>query len=451
MIQTLFGSVQQEPNLLDRLKAGIQKTRAGLVDRLEDAIAGRKEIDADVLEEVEYALITADIGVNTASEILESIRQRVDRKQVGDAQQIKQLIAQHLLEVLEAAERPVPHVTEPPAVVMVVGVNGSGKTTTIGKLASRYKAEGRSVLLCAADTFRAAAIEQLEVWGTRTSTDVIRQSAGADPSAVLFDALQAAKARKVDYVIVDTAGRLHTKTNLDGRARKNAPHRGQGDPDRAARGVAGAGCDHRAERSGAGAPLHRIERRHGTGAHQAGWNGQGRHRGGHRARAESAHPLRRRRRTGRRSAALRAGQIHRVAICAHERRSGMMMKRWNWRAPGVGRTSPNPAVGAVLVKDGEIVGRGFHTYAQVKHAEILALDEAGDRARGATLYVTLEPCSHQGRTPPCADALVQAGVTRVVAAMEDPNPRWPGKDSAACMTPASRWKWRPNTPTRPLS
>ncbi len=222
MIQTLFGSVPQEPNLLDRLKAGIEKTRTGLVDRLEEAIAGRKEIDADLLEELEFALITADIGVNTASEILESIRQRVDRKQVGDAQQIKQLIAEHLLEILEAAERPIPRVTQPPAVVMLVGVNGSGKTTTIGKLANRFKAEGRSrfkaedrsVLLCAADTFRAAAIEQLQVWGARTETDVIRQSAGADPSAVLFDALTAAKARKVDYVVVDTAGRLHTKQNL---------------------------------------------------------------------------------------------------------------------------------------------------------------------------------------------------------------------------------------------
>ena len=214
MIQTLFGSVEQEPNLLERLKAGVRKTREGLVDRLEDAFAGRKEIDAEVLEELEYALITADIGVNTTAEILESIRQRVDRKQAGDILQVKQLIAQHLEEILSAAERPVPHVAEPPAVVMVVGVNGSGKTTTIGKLANRYRLEGRSVLLCAADTFRAAAIEQLQIWGTRTSTDVIRQSAGADPSAVLFDALQAAKARRVDYVIVDTAGRLHTKSNL---------------------------------------------------------------------------------------------------------------------------------------------------------------------------------------------------------------------------------------------
>ena len=131
-------------------------------------------------------------------------------------------------------DRPVPRVLEPPAVVLVVGVNGSGKTTTIGKLASRFKSEGRSVLLCAADTFRAAAIEQLEVWGERTSTDVIRQKPGSDPSAVLFDALHAAKARKVDYVVVDTAGRLHTKDNLmaelekmrrtAGRVVATAPH-----------------------------------------------------------------------------------------------------------------------------------------------------------------------------------------------------------------------------------
>ena len=214
MIQTLFGSVPQEPNLLERLKAGVQKTRAGLVDRIEDVIAGRKEIDSNLLEELEYALITADIGIRTTSEILESIRQRVDRRMVADAGEIKQMIRQHLVDVLEASDRPMPRVTEPPAVVLVVGVNGSGKTTTIGKLAHRFKAEGHSVLLCAADTFRAAAIEQLEIWGTRTGSEVIRQSAGADPSAVLFDALRAAKARKVDYVIVDTAGRLHNKANL---------------------------------------------------------------------------------------------------------------------------------------------------------------------------------------------------------------------------------------------
>ena len=213
-IQTLFGSVPQEPNLLDRLKAGIEKTRAGLVDRVEDIISGKKEIDADLLEELEYTLITADIGVKTATEILDRIRQRVDRKLVNDATELKGLIREQLLEVLQATERPMAHVDQPPAVVMIVGVNGSGKTTTIGKLSNRFKSEGRSVLLCAADTFRAAAIEQLEVWGQRTQTDIIRQKAGSDPSAVVFDAVQAAKARKTDYVIVDTAGRLHTKDNL---------------------------------------------------------------------------------------------------------------------------------------------------------------------------------------------------------------------------------------------
>jgi fused signal recognition particle receptor len=133
---------------------------------------------------------------------------------VGDAGELKGLIRQYLLEVLEAAERPVPQVAEPPAVIMVVGVNGVGKTTSIGKLTRRLQAEGRSVLLCAADTFRAAAIEQLEVWAERTGVDLIKQQPGSDPSAVMFDALQAGKARKIDYVIVDTAGRLHTKENL---------------------------------------------------------------------------------------------------------------------------------------------------------------------------------------------------------------------------------------------
>ncbi|MCL5744864.1 MAG: signal recognition particle-docking protein FtsY [Acidobacteria bacterium] len=214
MIQSLFGSVEQEPSLLERLKSGVQKTRQGLVSRLEDTLKGKKEIDADLLDELEYTLISADIGVKTTEEILERIRQRVDRKMVGDAAELQGLIREHLLEILQASERPMPLVSEPPAVILAVGVNGTGKTTTIGKLAQRFRNEQRSVLLCAADTFRAAAIEQLEVWGERTGTEVIRQKPGADPSAVLFDALQAARSRKTDYVIVDTAGRLQTKANL---------------------------------------------------------------------------------------------------------------------------------------------------------------------------------------------------------------------------------------------
>jgi fused signal recognition particle receptor len=214
MIQTLFGSVEQEPTLLEKLKLGVQKTRAGLVTRLEDALQGKKEIDAGLLDELEYTLIGADIGIATTSDIIDRIKDRAQRHMLNDAAELRGLIREHLLEILQGVARPMPYVSEPPAVVMIVGVNGAGKTTTIGKLANRFKDEGRNVLLCAADTFRAAAIEQLEVWGQRTGTDVIRQKSGADPSAVLFDALQAAKARKVDYVIVDTAGRLQTKTNL---------------------------------------------------------------------------------------------------------------------------------------------------------------------------------------------------------------------------------------------
>ncbi|MBV9102706.1 MAG: signal recognition particle-docking protein FtsY [Candidatus Eremiobacteraeota bacterium] len=213
-IQTLFGSVETEPNLLDRLKAGIQKTRSGLVDRIEDVLSGKKEIDADLLEELEYTLITADLGVHTVEDILERIRQRVDRRMTGDAAEIRNLIREQLLEVLQASETPIRVVTHPPAVVMVIGVNGSGKTTTIGKLAQRFLGEGRKVLLCAADTFRAAAIEQLAVWAERAGVKMIRQNTGADPSAVVFDALHAARAAGADYVIVDTAGRLHTKENL---------------------------------------------------------------------------------------------------------------------------------------------------------------------------------------------------------------------------------------------
>ncbi len=234
MIQTLFGAVEPEPGLLERLKRGIQKTRDGLVDRLEEVFAGQKAIDQELLEELEYVLITADVGVKTTSEILERIREKADRKELADPAQVRQLIRDHLLEVLRGADKPVAQVTEPPAVVLVVGVNGTGKTTTIGKLARRYKSDGRRVLLCAGDTFRAAAIEQLEIWGRRTGAEVIRQKPGADPSAVLYDALQAAKARKMDYVIADTAGRLHTKANLmaelekmrriAGRVVPGAPH-----------------------------------------------------------------------------------------------------------------------------------------------------------------------------------------------------------------------------------
>jgi fused signal recognition particle receptor len=228
------GTPSKAPSLLDRLKAGIQKTRAGLVGAMEDVLQGRKEIDSDLLEELEYTLIAADIGPRTTSEILEAIRQRVERHLVNDPAELRALIREHLLGVLSGAGKPPAFPADPPAVVMMVGVNGSGKTTTTGKLAQRFQEEGKTVTLAAADTFRAAAIEQLEVWAQRAGVELIRQKAGADPSAVVFDALQSAVARKTGVVLVDTAGRLHTKDNLmaelekmrrtAGRVVPGAPH-----------------------------------------------------------------------------------------------------------------------------------------------------------------------------------------------------------------------------------
>lgn len=214
MLSSLFGSGESSGNILDRLKQGIEKTRAGFVTKIEDVVHGKKEIDADLLDELEYTLITADIGVRTATEILETIRQRVDRKLVSDSGEIRSLIRAHLLEILQSTERPLARVAAPPLVIMMVGVNGAGKTTTTGKLARRLQDEGKSVIMAAADTFRAAAIEQLAVWADRADTDIIRQKQGSDPSAVVFDALQAGKARRSDFVIIDTAGRLHNKENL---------------------------------------------------------------------------------------------------------------------------------------------------------------------------------------------------------------------------------------------
>lgn len=201
-------------SLLDRLKVGIQKTRSGLVGSLDNLIHGKREIDPELLEELEYNLISADVGVRTAGEILESIRQKVERNILQDASELKGVLRQELLAILEANEKPFHYAAAPPTVVMMVGVNGVGKTTTLGKLAKRFQVEGQSVLICAADTFRAAAIEQLAVWAERSGVAMVRQQTGSDPSAVLFDALEAAKARKSGVVLVDTAGRLHNKENL---------------------------------------------------------------------------------------------------------------------------------------------------------------------------------------------------------------------------------------------
>ncbi|HEY6249086.1 MAG TPA: signal recognition particle-docking protein FtsY [Candidatus Angelobacter sp.] len=212
-IQTLFGPT--EPTLLEKMKQAVTRTRENLSDKIDQITAFTKEIDRQTLDDLEAILISADLGTKTTEQILKNLRERADRKQIKDVDELKRLIKDQVLEILNATP---PRAGKPsagePEVVMVVGVNGTGKTTTIGKLAHALHAEGRSVLLCAADTFRAAAIEQLEVWGTRTGVGVIKTKPGGDPAAVLFDALSAAKARHTDNVIVDTAGRLHNKANL---------------------------------------------------------------------------------------------------------------------------------------------------------------------------------------------------------------------------------------------
>src|SRR5881392_2613275 len=217
MIQTLFGSLteEQKPSFMDRMKQAVTRTRENLAERIEEVVSCGKEIDRDTLDDLEATLIGADLGSTTTQEVLGKLREKADRKQIKNVDELKRLLKEELLGILTSANsQSVQKVDGTPEVILVVGVNGTGKTTTIGKLAQVFRSQGKTALLCAADTFRAAAIEQLEIWGERTGTEVIRTKPGGDPAAVLYDALQAATARHSDCVIVDTAGRLHTKTNL---------------------------------------------------------------------------------------------------------------------------------------------------------------------------------------------------------------------------------------------
>jgi fused signal recognition particle receptor len=210
---SLFG--KPEPTLLERLKDSVSKTRSELSARVEQILTGDRPVDQELLKQLESALLSADIGVRTTKEILAALREQVNQHKLEGSDTLRRELKSQVLKILTA---PLGNsngkVDIAPRVLFVVGVNGTGKTTTIGKLANRLKKDGASVVLCAADTFRAAAIEQLEVWGRRAGVEVVKQKSGADPSAVIFDALSAAKARAADVVIVDTAGRLHTKSNL---------------------------------------------------------------------------------------------------------------------------------------------------------------------------------------------------------------------------------------------
>jgi fused signal recognition particle receptor len=200
--------------LFERLKQGLSKTSASLVGRIDQLVLGKKKIDAETLEELEEILITADLGVNTTVDLIRTLEQRLKRDELVDGTALRNALQEEILARLLPYAAPLDMTATTPFVIMVIGVNGVGKTTTIGKLASRFAGDGKKVVLAAADTFRAAAAEQLEIWGARAGVDVIRHQEGADPSAVVFDACRAAVARQADVLIIDTAGRLHTKVNL---------------------------------------------------------------------------------------------------------------------------------------------------------------------------------------------------------------------------------------------
>ncbi len=207
----------QEPErrgFLDRMREAVTRTRQSLSDSISGVIALTREIDETSLDELEFALLASDIGAPTADEIITRLRDRALRHGLANGAELKVALKDEIRRILDLVNTPVRHAPAPPEVILLVGVNGTGKTTTSGKLAALFRREGRSVLLCAADTFRAAAIEQLEVWADRSGVSLIKTKQGGDPSAALFDAATAAKSRSTDVLLVDTAGRLHTKSDL---------------------------------------------------------------------------------------------------------------------------------------------------------------------------------------------------------------------------------------------
>jgi fused signal recognition particle receptor len=225
MISSLFGGKKPapedktassdesaKPGFLGRMREAITRTRESLADKMEGVLALTRSVDETTLEDLETALLTSDLGVTATTAILDHLRERARREEI-DGHALRAALKEELKAILDAPAKPIEEVAAP-RVLLLVGVNGSGKTTTSGKLAAFYRAQGKSVLLCAADTFRAAAIEQLEVWSKRSGVELIKSQQGCDPAAVLFDSLAAAKARNTDVLLVDTAGRLHTKSGL---------------------------------------------------------------------------------------------------------------------------------------------------------------------------------------------------------------------------------------------
>ena len=201
--------------MFSRLRSGLSRTRASLTEGLASLVLGSKRIDDELIEQIEEQLLTADVGVEATSEIISDLTKRVARKQLKDADALMAALKDDMTAILAPCSQPLSIPAETcPFVILMVGINGAGKTTTIGKLAKRLQGEGKSVMLAAGDTFRAAAVEQLQIWGERNNIAVVANAAAADPAAVIYDAVEAARARKIDVLIADTAGRLHTQVNL---------------------------------------------------------------------------------------------------------------------------------------------------------------------------------------------------------------------------------------------
>lgn len=201
-------------SFFNRLKESLSKTRHGFIDKIDQVVTGRKGIDEDLYEELEEVLIQADIGVTTSMMIVERVRKGVKARNIQEASRLKDIFQEELEYLMGAKTTPIKLSEDGPTVIMVVGVNGVGKTTTIGKMAHNYKEQGKKVMLAAGDTFRAAAIDQLEIWAERVGVELIKHQEGADPGAVAYDAVHAARSRKTDILLIDTAGRLHNKSNL---------------------------------------------------------------------------------------------------------------------------------------------------------------------------------------------------------------------------------------------
>lgn len=200
----------------EKLKSGLAKTHQGLVEQMDRLFLGKKSIDQDLLDELEALLFQSDLGVKTSNQLIQGVQEGLKRGDLKDPGKVREFIKEEILRVLTSGEKPlsIDFSRTKPFVIMVVGVNGVGKTTTIGKIAHQFASQGNKILIGAADTFRAAAVEQLEVWAQRVGADIIKQSKGSDPSAVAFDSIHAARSRNTDLVLIDTAGRLHTKVNL---------------------------------------------------------------------------------------------------------------------------------------------------------------------------------------------------------------------------------------------